>query len=149
VSPFDGYDAALCDGIMRKRVPALAGCPHRTRCAPGQPERMIGVRMCEHDRVRTEPTDSAEPISAAIEQHASPTGGHEECRVPTVPARTRLDLAARPQKCEFDRVLPGAGTGTTKQDKASASAASSVRDASANNLAEVLDHFSPPRAAPP
>ena len=72
-----------------------------TRRAFSQAEGVVGMRMCEHDRVRMQPLKFSKPIKAAIDHHACAAIRHEQRSVHAMPPGSRLDLTARAEEREF------------------------------------------------
>src|SRR5436190_10516606 len=92
---------AIVDLAMFQRPPCLFRRVDWTRRAFSQAEGVVGMRMCEHDRVRMQPLKFSKPVKAAIEHHACAAIRHEQRSVHAMPPGSRLDLTARAEEREF------------------------------------------------
>ena len=92
---------AIVDLAMFQRPPCLFRREHWTRRAFSQAEGVVGMRVCEHDRVRMQPLKFSKPIKAAIDHHACAVIRHEQRSVHAMPPGSRVDFTARAEEREF------------------------------------------------
>src|SRR5947207_5659274 len=92
---------AIVDLAMFQRPPCLFRREHWTRRAFSQAEGVVGMRVCEHDRVRMQPLKFSKPVKAAIDHHACAAIRHEQRSVHAMPPGSCLDLTARAEEREF------------------------------------------------
>lgn len=62
---------------------------------------MIGMRVREHDRPRTQPFKFSQPIKAAIDHHISTAIRNQQRSMHTMSSGVRVDLATRAWKRQF------------------------------------------------
>ena len=101
-------DVAIFDRVMLQFLPRLLRRIHRTRRPAFQSPRVIGMRVREHDRARTQPLKFSKPIKAAIDHHIGAAAGDHQRRVHVMPSRPLLNLTARAEKYQVHLEKGGA-----------------------------------------
>ena len=74
---------------------------YRARRAVSQAPRMVGMRMCKHDRARMQALKFPEPIEAAIDHHIGAAIRDHQRSMHSMPSRPLLNLTARAEERQF------------------------------------------------
>ena len=102
------HDAAEVDRVAQRRDPALrdrVGAHHlpasfrrvdRAWRTGRQPAGMVGVAVRQHDRIRSQSLDAAEPVGTAVDEDPGPLVDDDERAMAMVRARFPDDVSARP-----------------------------------------------------
>jgi hypothetical protein len=93
---------------------------------------MIGVRVGKHDRSWPQTINATSPVESTVDHHFAPAVADEQRAVSAMPARSRLDLAPRPEKAKPHAARSGAAADVlvrrTRTSPASVSETSPARD---------------------